>query len=65
MQGYLHMRVSPLLRIVITRSVALLPALTVAVMTRGNAGSTALDELNQWLNLVRWRRRWWRWWWWC
>lgn len=45
-------QISPVLRILITRSVALVPALAVAWMTRGNAESTALDTLNQWLNLV-------------
>lgn len=50
MQGYLTMRVSPLLRIVITRSVALVPALAVALIS---SGSTGLDSLNQGLNLVR------------
>lgn len=52
MQGYLHMKISPILRILVTRSVALVPALTVAVLTRNSAESTALDTLNQWLNLV-------------
>lgn len=52
MQGYLHMKISPVLRILITRSVALVPALAVAVLTRNSAESTALDTLNQWLNLV-------------
>jgi hypothetical protein len=48
----LCVQISPVLRILITRSVALVPALAVAWMTRGNAESTALDTLNQWLNLV-------------
>lgn len=52
MQGYLHMKISPVLRILVTRSVALVPALAVAVLTRNNTDSTALDTLNQWLNLV-------------
>lgn len=52
MQGYLHMKISPVVRILVTRSVALVPALAVAVLTRNNTDSTALDTLNQWLNLV-------------
>lgn len=48
-----YLQVSPILRILITRSVALLPALVVAVLTRNSTESTALDTLNQWLNLVR------------
>ena len=47
------LQVSPLLRILITRSVALVPALTVALLTRNSSESTGLDTLNQWLNLVR------------
>lgn len=49
----LCVQISPWLRIVITRSVALVPALVVAVLTRNNESSTALDELNQWLNLLQ------------
>lgn len=45
-------QVSPVLRILITRSVALVPALAVAIVTRNSAESTAMDTLNQWLNLV-------------
>jgi hypothetical protein len=40
-------QVKPWMRIFITRAVALVPALTVAVLTRHDEGSTALDQLNQ------------------
>jgi hypothetical protein len=33
--------------------VALVPALIVSLLTRNDSGSTALDELNQWLNLLQ------------
>lgn len=46
-------QISPWGRILITRSVALVPALVVAVITRNDNGSTALDSLNQWLNLLQ------------
>jgi natural resistance-associated macrophage protein len=47
------MQISPWLRILLTRSVALVPALVVSLLTRNDSGSTALDELNQWLNLLQ------------
>ncbi|WIA40896.1 hypothetical protein OEZ86_004557 [Tetradesmus obliquus] len=53
MTGYLQLKISPWLRILLTRSVALVPALVVSLLTRNNSGSTALDELNQWLNLLQ------------
>eukprot|EP00775_Hariotina_reticulata_P007643 gene7643-7845_t len=53
MTGYLKLKVSPWLRILITRSVALIPALVVSILTRNSSSSTALDQLNQWLNLLQ------------
>ena len=43
-------QVSPLLRIVITRSVALLPTLLVVFVT---STPNKLDVLNQWLNILQ------------
>jgi hypothetical protein len=48
-----YLQISPWLRILLTRSVALVPALIVTLLTRNDSGSTALDELNQWLNLLQ------------
>eukprot|EP00878_Enallax_costatus_P009171 GHUV01009586.1.p1 GENE.GHUV01009586.1~~GHUV01009586.1.p1 ORF type:complete len:419 (+),score=81.59 GHUV01009586.1:440-1696(+) len=53
MEGYIRLKISPWARILITRSVALVPALVVAVVTRNDDNSTALDSLNQWLNLLQ------------
>ncbi|KAF6254916.1 natural resistance-associated macrophage protein-domain-containing protein [Scenedesmus sp. NREL 46B-D3] len=53
MTGYLQLKISPWLRILLTRSVALVPALVVSLLTRNDSGSTALDALNQWLNLLQ------------
>lgn len=53
MEGYINLKISPWARILITRSVALVPALLVAVFTRNDDSSTALDSLNQWLNLLQ------------
>eukprot|EP00879_Flechtneria_rotunda_P004685 GHRR01004949.1.p1 GENE.GHRR01004949.1~~GHRR01004949.1.p1 ORF type:complete len:566 (+),score=198.80 GHRR01004949.1:1074-2771(+) len=53
MTGYLQLKIRPWLRVLTTRLVALIPALLVAVITRNDSGSTALDSLNQWLNLLQ------------
>lgn len=44
-------QVSPIVRIMVTRSVALVPTLAVALMMQ--PGSTQLDRLNQGLNLLQ------------
>lgn len=50
MEGYLNIRVSPFLRVLITRLVAVVPTLIVAFLSNT---STDLDVLNQWLNLLQ------------
>jgi len=40
-------------RILITRSVALIPTLIVAFLSSGDGSSTVLDQLNQVLNLLQ------------
>jgi hypothetical protein len=40
-------------RITVTRLVALVPTLAIAFLSGGGAGSTALDRLNQVLNLLQ------------
>lgn len=50
MGGYLQLNVSPWLRILVTRAVALVPTLLVALLSQN---ATALDVLNQWLNLLQ------------
>ncbi|MEW5302256.1 MAG: hypothetical protein WDW36_005058 [Sanguina aurantia] len=51
MGGFLKLRVSPWTRILLTRSVAILPTLAVAIAYRDS--STSLDTLNQSLNLLQ------------
>ena len=69
MEGFLDLKVSAAARVVVTRLVALAPTLGVALAAgRGGSGSagggaggggggggasTALDSLNQWLNLLQ------------
>jgi natural resistance-associated macrophage protein len=50
MGGYLQLNVSPWLRVLVTRAVALVPTLLVALLSQN---PTSLDVLNQWLNLLQ------------
>lgn len=50
MQGYLNLKVSPALRIMISRGVALVPTLLVLFLT---STPNKLDMLNQWLNVLQ------------
>jgi len=51
MQGYLQLQVKPWKRAIITRSMALVPTLTVAIYFGG--GNTGLDVLNSYLNVLQ------------
>jgi len=51
MQGYLQLNIHPVKRAVITRSLALVPCLTVAVYF--GDGNTGLDQLNEYLNVLQ------------
>merc|ERR1712232_562728 len=51
MQGYLQLKVKPWKRVVITRSMALFPTLTVAFYFGG--GNTGLDAFNEYLNVLQ------------
>lgn len=51
MGGFLNIRFSAWLRVTITRCIAILPTLFVAVVYR-NSKSNELDELNEWLNVL-------------
>merc|ERR1712113_512191 len=51
MQGYLQLKVKPWKRVVITRSMALVPTLAVAVYFGG--GNTGLDAFNEYLNILQ------------
>ncbi|KXZ51426.1 hypothetical protein GPECTOR_12g388 [Gonium pectorale] len=52
MGGYLDLKVSPWARVTITRAVAILPTLAVALLC-GRGDGTQLDTLNQGLNLLQ------------
>lgn len=51
MQGYLNLQIHPVKRAVITRSLALVPCLTVAVYF--GDGNRGLDQLNEYLNVLQ------------
>jgi natural resistance-associated macrophage protein len=51
MQGYLNLKVKPWKRAVITRGLALVPTLAVAIYVRGSSGG--LDTLNGFLNVLQ------------
>lgn len=51
MGGFLDIRFSAWLRVTITRSIAILPTLFVAVIYRNSKGNQ-LDILNEWLNIL-------------
>jgi len=51
MQGFLNIQVAPWLRTMITRSVALGPALVVALATSHDPNLT--DQLGEWLNILQ------------
>ena len=51
MGGFLDLRVPVFTRALITRAVAIVPAMAVALSAR--ADSTRLDALNQWLNILQ------------
>lgn len=53
MEGFLNFKVAAWVRILITRSVALVPTLIVAFLSSGDGSSTVLDQLNQVLNLLQ------------
>ncbi|PNW83321.1 hypothetical protein CHLRE_05g248300v5 [Chlamydomonas reinhardtii] len=56
MGGYLDLKVSPWARVAITRAVAIAPTLAVALLCSGSNGDgdgSALDQLNQGLNLLQ------------
>ncbi|KAG2430797.1 hypothetical protein HXX76_009773 [Chlamydomonas incerta] len=56
MGGYLDLKVSPWARVAITRAVAIAPTLAVALLCGGAGGDgdgSALDQLNQGLNLLQ------------
>ena len=50
MGGYLDLKLSPWKRVLLTRGIALVPTLSVALLSRSDTG---LDVLNQWLNLLQ------------
>lgn len=51
MQGYLNLQVAPWKRAIVTRTVALIPCLTVALYF--GDGTSGLDTLNEYLNVVQ------------
>lgn len=51
MNGFLDIRLSLWLRITVTRLIAILPTLLVALAYRNSQG-TQLDVLNEWLNVL-------------
>lgn len=51
MQGYLQLNIHPVKRAVITRSLALVPCLSVAIYF--GDGNTGLDQLNEYLNVLQ------------
>ena len=51
MEGFLNWKVSPWIRVMITRTVAIGPAIAVAIISSSNA--TAGDVLNEWLNILQ------------
>lgn len=51
MQGYLQLQVKPWKRVLITRSMALIPTLSVAIYFGG--GNTGLDAFNEYLNVLQ------------
>jgi len=48
MQGFLDLKISPWKRVLITRSVAILPSLTVALLHKN-----LLDSLDEWINVLQ------------
>jgi hypothetical protein len=50
MGGYLDLKLSPWKRVCVTRGIALVPTLLVALLSQSDTG---LDTLNQWLNLLQ------------
>lgn len=46
-------QVSALTRTLLTRAVAIVPALLVALSADGSGDSTRMDALNQWLNVLQ------------
>ncbi len=53
MQGFIKINVSPWVRVMITRSIAIVPALIFAVYSTRSADSHTLDSLDEWLNVVQ------------
>lgn len=55
MSGFLELRIGPLRRAALTRAVALVPTLAVALAfdQTTSGGSSSLDTLNQWLNILQ------------
>ena len=51
MEGFLNWKVSPWVRVLITRTFAIGPAIAVAIVSSSNA--TAGDILNEWLNVLQ------------
>merc|ERR1712032_556980 len=51
MQGYLQLNIHPVKRAIITRSLALVPCLSVAIYF--GDGNTGLDQLNEYLNVLQ------------
>lgn len=51
MQGFLQLKISPWKRVLLTRSVAILPAVVVAAVTKN--ASTSLSNLGEWLNVLQ------------
>ena len=52
MGGFLNLRIKQWQRVAVTRSVAIVPTLLVAVLYQQHR-SSALDVLNQWLNVLQ------------
>jgi Mn2+/Fe2+ NRAMP family transporter len=51
MEGFLRWQIAPWKRVLITRSIALIPALTIAVITEDHPD--AADQLGEWLNVLQ------------
>lgn len=50
MEGFLNLKIAPWKRVALTRSVALVPAILVALLARGSSSGDTLDE---WLNILQ------------